>query len=227
MTMKCALFHKMIGDRLDGTIRPQDRARLEDHLKSCPECREVAADFQKIAAAARALPQEDPAEELWPAIRAGVAAARRARPVPAFAHPRFRWAWAAGLVFIGVVLGLGIGLRPWKADLPTAFAADQDRTVAKLQEAEKHYQLAIQAMTEALAPGRASLDPRTAALFKRDLQAVDAAIESCRGALRRDPKNLDARVYLLGAYQKKVEVLNGFLEIGKNGPAGMPAGPGL
>ena len=99
--MKCALFHKMIGDRLDGTIRPQDRARLEDHLKSCPECREVAADFQKIAAEARALPQEDPAEELWPAIRAGVAAARRARPVPAFAHPRFRWAWAAGLVTFG------------------------------------------------------------------------------------------------------------------------------
>ena len=27
--MKCAKFHKMIGDRLEGTIRPQDRVRLE------------------------------------------------------------------------------------------------------------------------------------------------------------------------------------------------------
>ena len=88
--MKCALFHKMIGDRLDGMIRPQDRARLEDHLKSCPECRELAADFQKIAAEARALPQEDPAEELWPAIRAGVAAARRARRPPQRMQPSSR-----------------------------------------------------------------------------------------------------------------------------------------
>ncbi len=225
--MKCVKFHRMIGDRLEGSIRPQDRARLEDHLKSCSECRELAGDFQKIAAEAKALPQEDPADDLWPAIRAGIAAARRARTAPAYAHSRFKWAWAAGFVLIGVGLGLVVGLRPWKAELPTAFAADQDRTVAKLQEAENHYRLAIQAMTEALVPGRGSLDVRTAALFRRDLQAVDTAIDSCRNALRRDPKNLDARVFLLGAYQKKVEVLNGFLEMGKNGQTGSPVGPGL
>jgi hypothetical protein len=227
MTMKCAKFHKMIGDRLDGTIRPHERVRLEDHLKSCSECRELARDFQKIAAEAKALPQEDPTDDFWPEIRAGVAAARRGKTTPAFAHPRFKWAWAAGFVFLGAVLGLVVGLRPWKAELPTAFAADQDRTVAKLEEAEKHYQLAIQAMTEALSPGRGALDLQTAALFKRDLQTVDAAIESCRGALRRDPKNLDARVYLLGAYEKKVEVLNGFIEMRKNAQAASPAGPGL
>jgi hypothetical protein len=217
----------MIGDRLEGTIRTQDRTRLEDHLKSCSECRELARDFQKIAAEAKALPQEDPAGDLWPAIRAGIAAARRGKAVPTFPHPRFKWAWATGFVFLGVVLGLVIGLRPWKAELPTAFAADQDRTVAKLEEAEKHYQLAIQAMTEALAPGRGAVDAQTAALFKRDLQTVDAAIESCRSALRRDAKNLDARVYLLGAYQKKVEVLNGFIEMKKNAQAESPTGPGL
>ena len=225
--MKCAKFHKMIGDRLEGTIRPQDRVRLEDHLKACPDCRELADDFQKIAAEAKALPQEEPADDLWPAIRAGVGAARRGRAVPAFAHPRFRRAWAAGFVFIGVGLGLVVGLRPWKTDVPTAFAAERDRTVAKLKEAEKHYLLAIQAMTEALAPGRGALDVRTAALFKRDLRTVDAAIESCRNALREDPKNLDARVFLLGAYQKKIEVLDVFLEMGKNGRALTPAGPGL
>jgi anti-sigma factor RsiW len=225
MTMKCLRFHKLIGDRLEGTIRPADRVRLEKHLETCPDCRELAADFQKIAAEAQALPQEEPSEDLWPSIRAGVAAARRAGAVPAQAAFRPRWAWAAGFVVLGLMLGLGLGLRPWKTEPPSAFAADRDRTVGKLEEAEKHYQLAIQAMSEALAPG--SLDPRTAALFKHDLQAVDAAIESCRGALRRDPKNLDARVYLLGAYQKKVEVLNGFLDMGKNRPAGAPAGPGL
>ncbi len=221
--MKCAKFHKMIGDALDGAIRPPDRTRLEDHLKSCPECRELAGDFQKIAAEARALPQDEPADDVWPAIRANVGRARDSRPVPAFAHPRFKWAWAAGFVFLGVVLGVVVGLRPWKADVPTAFAADQNRTVAKLEEAERHYQLAIQAMTEALAPGKNGLDPPTAALFKRDLRVVDAAIESCRNALHRDSRNLDARVFLLGAYQKKVEVLNGFIDINQKSPAG----PGL
>jgi hypothetical protein len=223
MTMKCAKFHKMIGDMLEGTIRPQDRARLEDHLKFCPECRELAGDFQKIAAEARALPQDEPADDVWPAIRANVGRARDNRPAPAFAHPRFKWAWAAGFVFLGVVLGVVVGLRPWKADVPTAFTADQNRTVAKLEEAERHYQLAIQAMTEALGPAKNGLDPQTAVLFKRDLQVVDAAIESCRSALRRVPTNLDARVFLLGAYQKKIEVLNGFIDIKKKSPAG----PGL
>jgi anti-sigma factor RsiW len=223
MTMKCAKFHKMIGDALDGTIRPQDRARLDDHLKSCPECRELAGDFQKIAAEARALPQDEPADDVWPAIRANVGRARDNRPAPAFAHPRLKWGWAAGFLFFGAMIGVVVGLRPWKADVPTAFAADQNRTVAKLEEAEKHYQLAIQAMTEALAPGKNGLDPQTAALFKRDLLVVDAAIESCRTAVAGDPASLDARVFLLGAYQKKIEVLNGFIDIKKKNPAG----PGL
>jgi len=217
--MKCAKFHKLIGDALDGTIRPRDRARLEDHLRSCPECRELAGDFQKIAAEARALPQDEPADDVWPAIRANVGRARDNRPAPAFAHPRLQWAWAAGFLFLGAIIGVVVGLRPWKADVPTAFAADQNRTVAKLEEAERHYQLAVRAMTEALAPGKNGLDPQMAALFKRDLRVVDAAIESCRTALSGDPASLDARVFLLGAYQKKIEVLNGFIDIKKKSPA--------
>lgn len=222
--MTCAKFHKWIGDSLDGTIRPQDRARLEDHLKSCPECRELAVDLRKIADEAMGLPADEPADDVWPAIRAEIAAARRTKPVPAFAHPRLKWAWAAGFIFLGAVLGLVVGLRPWKADVPSAYTLDRNQTVAKLEEAEKHYQLAIQAMTEALAPGRGVLDIQTAGLLKRDLQVIDAAIESCRNALNRDPKNLDARVFMLGAYQKKVDVLSGFIEIGKKAQAGSPAG---
>ena len=225
--MKCASFHKLIGDELDGALRPGDRARLEDHLKSCPDCRALAADFRAIAAEAKALPAEDPSEEVWPAIRAKVARAHNARPAPAFAHLRLKWAWAAGFLFLGAAIGIVVGLRPWTAGTPALFSPDQSQTVAKLAEAEKHYQLAIQAMTEALAPGRNALDPQTAALFKSDLKVVDAAIASCRAALSREPDNLDARVFLLGAYQKKVEVLGGLIEIRKKGQAAPPAGPGL
>ena len=93
--MKCAAFHKLIGDRLDGTIRPAERARLDAHLKSCGECRELLEDFQKITESARALDDRDtPSEDVWPA-----------RPGRGPCHPprgaasrRFipRWAYAAG-----------------------------------------------------------------------------------------------------------------------------------
>jgi predicted anti-sigma-YlaC factor YlaD len=218
MTMKCAKFHKMIGDSLDGSIRPQDRARLESHLETCAECRELAVDFQKIAAEAKSLPSEEPGDDVWPAIRAAVRRPRNTRPAPLFAQRRFVWVGAAGLLFIGTAIGLIVGLHPWTSQPLSALALGERQTMAKLKEAENYCQLAIQAMTEALKPGPNGLDPQTAALFKRDLQVVDAAIESCRTAVAGAPANLDARVFLLGAYRKKIDVLNGFIDLRKKNP---------
>jgi len=42
--MKCAEFEILLSDSLDGTIRPADQARLDEHANSCPACAELAAD---------------------------------------------------------------------------------------------------------------------------------------------------------------------------------------
>jgi hypothetical protein len=235
--MRCAKYHRLIGDLLDGTIRAGDRNRLEAHLRTCTECRELSRDFERITAEAKSLPQEDPSEDVWNSVRAKIGESRiggrlrgegrGVRRVPSLAHPGLRWAWAAGFLFAGAVIGLVIGLHPWKTEAPSAWVLDQRQTVAKLEEAETHYRLAIQAMTEAMGGGRGGLDPAMADMFKGDLKIVDTAIESCRAALTKDPADLDARIYLLGAYQKKVEVLNGLIELRKKAQSGPAAGAGL
>ena len=226
--MKCAAFHKLIGDRLDGTIRPADRARLEAHLESCPECRELMEDFRKIAESARGLDDEEtPSANVWPAILAGVRAVRRGRSrraAPARLRSVPRWAYAAGFVLLGAAVGLVVGLGPWRGAAQPGLSPEQAATVAKLEEAEMHYKLAIQALTEALGAGPSVIGSSAAALFARDLGAVDSAIQACREAVDREPGSVDARVFLLAAYQKKVEILDGVMQVRKQTPT--PARPG-
>jgi hypothetical protein len=157
--MKCAAFHKMIGDRLDGTIRPADRARLDAHLGACAECRELLDDFQRIAESARTLDDQDaPSDDVWNAILSGVRAARReerraaSRGFRGFAVPR--WAYVAGFVLLVAAAGLVVGLGPWRGTAVPGLTPEQAATVAKLEESEMHYKLAIQALTEALGAGR-------------------------------------------------------------------------
>ncbi len=227
--MKCASYHKLIGDRLDGTIRPADRARLDSHLAACAECRELMDDFQRIAESARSLDDQDaPSDDVWNAVLSGVRAARReerraaSRGLRGFAVPR--WAYAAGFVFVGAVIGLIVGLGPWRGSAAPGLTPEQAAVVAKLEESETHYKLAIQALTEALGAGPSVIGSSAAALFARDLGAVDAAIQACREAVGREPGSVDARVFLLAAYQKKVEILDGVIQVRKQSPS--PAGPG-
>ena len=62
---------------LDGEVRPGVRARLEAHLKGCPQCREAADAFRQVGAAVRegeadvALTLSE-ADAFWPAVRARI-----------------------------------------------------------------------------------------------------------------------------------------------------------
>jgi len=234
--MTCARYHRWIGADLEGTLHPADRIRLQAHLAKCRECRELADDFRRIAAEASALPKDEPDEDVWPKIKAGVLAARtdgrRKEAAGRALRPEFipfgrRWAWGAALLFAGLAIGLIVGLRPWKGGAPSPLLADERSTVAKLDEAEQHYRLAIQALNEALTPEARGFDPQTTALFQSDLKVVDSAIASCRAALARDPRSIDARIFLLSAYEKKVEVLNGFMDMRKRNEGRSEVRPGL
>lgn len=235
--MNCHKSRRLIGDLLDGTIKPGDRAKLEAHLQSCPDCRSLAEDFQKIASEAKTLSEDEPSDKVWPAVLKGVRDARRAerldRARPAalaspFARPALKWAGAAVVLVAGIAIGIVLGRRPWTgATVAENGAKARLGTVAKLEEAEKHYLLAIQAMTDAVHPASGDLNPQMAAMFESDLRIVDSAIQQCRTAVTRQPEDLDARVFLLGALQKKMDVLNGIMDLKKNLAAEPKAGAAL
>jgi len=203
--MKCTQAHELIGELLEGTIREEDRRALEEHLESCPDCRDLLADFQEIKTQAAALPRIEPSAAVWPNVLNAVRRERRERSARAvlsvswwdrlFAPGRPRYALAAALALVLVVGGALLILPSRKPVVAAASSGDGgEYAMAKLQEAEIHYRLAIRALSDAAAGQQTGLDVKT-------MEALDIA--SCREAVLRDPRNVEARVYLLGAYKGK------------------------
>jgi len=231
--MRCSKAHKLIGDYLDGALGPEEQARLQEHLDSCEDCRSLLQDFEEIVKDAKGLPRHEPSNRVWDAILSGVHAGgfkavepeggREKRPLvfpSPFLRPRF--AWAAALAVVIVAGGIAIGLVP-KKNAGGLLGPDK-YTLAKLEEAEKYYKLAIRALGDAVASQKDGLDPQVTAVFARNLKEIDAAIQDCQSAVSRDPNNLEARIYLLGAYKDKVDFLDNIIDVKKKSPSAGAAG---
>ena len=225
--MKCSDAHKLMGDYLEGVLVPEESVRLREHLESCGDCQELLEDFDDIARQARELPRIEPSDAAWPAILRRVRAARAEAAVPlsprrkwfaaSFAQSRLVYTGVAALLLLAVVGGIVLIRRP--ANSITGLS-EQDRfTLAKVEEAEKYYKLAIQALGEAVGSPRSGLDPQVAAVFEQNLRVIDAAIQACQNAVTKAPSDLMARVYLLGAYKNKVEFLDNVIEVKKYSPS--------
>jgi len=222
--MKCSDAHELMGDYLEGTLSPEDAERLREHLESCAECQELVEDFEDIARQARELPRLEPSDAAWPTILRRVREARTEATAPS--APRRKWyeailgpgrmvyAGAAALLLLAVIGG--IVLLPRGAG-STAGLSEADRyTLAKLDEAEKYYTLAIRALTDAVGSARSGLDPQVASVFEGNLREIDATIQACQRAVKAAPNDVAARTYLLGAYKSKVEFLDNVIEVRKN-----------
>ncbi|MEW5901643.1 MAG: zf-HC2 domain-containing protein [Acidobacteriota bacterium] len=211
--MKCATARKRINDHTDGLLNPEQEAKLKRHLAACPECRELARDFEAIVEKAKSLTSLEPSPAAWPKILAGVRESGRESALPvgqkrgwlaALWNPvALRYA-AAALALVAIV-GLVVRLGPWRgaggAKGSLAF------TVAKLQEAQRYYEKAIQSLSEAIASQKNGMDPQLAVVFQRNLEAMDATIQACQNMIGKDPDNLTVRTYLLTAYREKVSFL--------------------
>ncbi len=231
--MKCRDAHEFMGDYLEGTLAPEDVERLKEHLESCADCRDLLEDFEDIAQQARELPRLEPSDAAWPAILRRVREARTEAAAPA--EPRRKWyeaifgpgrmvyAGATALLVLAIVGGLVLARRPEGPVVP-----GQDRyTLAKLEEAEKYYTLAIKALSEAVGSPRNGLDPQVASVLEQNLREIDASILACQRAVKAAPGDVTARTYLLGAYKSKVEFLDNVIEVKKNTAPALPGGRAL
>jgi hypothetical protein len=88
-------------------------------------------------------------------------------------------------------------------------------TLAKLDEAEQHYKMAIKALWEAVSYQEGNLTPKVAEVFRKNLEIIDSSITDCRQTVLLEPENIDARGFLLAAYRDKVDFLQDMMEIGR------------
>jgi hypothetical protein len=221
--MRCRKAHEYISRSIDGELSGRQAARLEHHLASCGECRALLEDLRTIAGDAAKLDAPEPSGRVWKGIRAGLAAADlkpsregldpARRPLFGLSLPTRRYAGVAALAVVLVVSGVVIGTRLGRQGTPAGSDRGEKYTLAKLDEAEGHYQAAIKSLSEAFASEKGALVPQVAELFDRNLSVIDATIQACRRAVLEEPDDLQARSYLLSAYTEKVTLLDSALDL--------------
>jgi hypothetical protein len=221
--MRCLKANEYISRSVDGELAGRQAARLERHLASCGECRALLEDLRSIAGDAAKLDAPEPSDRVWRNIRAGLAAADlkplvegislEPRPFFGLSLPALRYAGVATLAIVLVVSGVVIGTRLGRQGTPAGPDRGEKYTLAKLDEAEGHYQAAIKSLSEAFASEKGALVPQVAELFDRNLSVIDATIQACRRAVLEEPDDLQARSYLLSAYTEKVTLLDSALDL--------------
>ena len=223
--MRCRKAQEYISRSVDGELEGRRSARLERHLAACEECRAFAADLERIASGAAELAAPEPSDKVWRNIRAGLetgtvkpvmdGASLDRRPPFGLSLPALRYAGAAALALVLIASGVAIGRRWGRTDVRLAPAPEsrQAYTLAKLDEAERYYEQAVQSLGEAFSAGKGTLPPEVAEIFDRNLAVVDATIQACRAAVRTEPDDLEARNYLLAAYTRKITLLDAALDL--------------
>ena len=227
--MRCSKAKRLISDRMDGRVSERLNVDLEQHLGSCMDCKKFFEDFQEIVERAKNLENLKPSGQSWLKIRAKleteeqkvltVRKQKRGRLSLLFQPPRLKYAsigalLAAFIIFVGL-----FGLQYW-GDRSYQEGEDlQKYTLAKLNEAERHYQLAIKALWEAVSAQGGADDPQVAEVFKTNLDIIDSSIAAFRQLILQEPDNNEARLYLLAAYREKVDFLNRMIEAKKTSSA--------
>ena len=192
--MNCDSARDLIDPFLAGTLAAARRQAFEDHLASCPSCREALADARVLAPAAAALPRAiDPPRDLWPSIN---------RRLPRRGRPWWRTAALAAAAAIMLMAGSS-ALTLWLVRDRGAPHAAAGTTPA----IEAGYVSATADLMRALDAERGRFSPATVATLERNLAVIDAAIAESRAALAADPGNRDLAALLWASYRQKVALL--------------------
>ena len=238
--MRCHQAQRLINELLDGELQEQDQSQLQAHLASCAGCRELYEDLKTIKETFGPTGEMEPSKEVWEKLKSRLQAEiiPQLQPRPVAVNPektfgkKARWFQLpspvfkyglASLVFLALMAGaffLGRNFRPGAR--PEIQVASENPALQKIEEAEFYYRQAIQSLTQALETTDNGLPPEMVEILQANLSLLDRTIELCQQAVNEQPDNLQAREYLLSAYNSKARFLNGLLETKKS-----LTGPGL
>ncbi len=211
--MRCAKAQRLISDHIDKLLNGRQTQVLEQHLKECPACTELLNGMRMIAGEAKNMEAVLPSENLWAGIENQIHKNdRKSRSRPSGMRWSFRFSlysrelafsvsgFLAGLVLM-TLFYYGIPFIQKDKSIPGQVASNQ------FKEVERHYQLAIEDLNQAISEQNVELSPELAAVFEENLEIIDDAIRSFRTAMNEHPEDQEANEYLLICYRKKLELL--------------------
>lgn len=212
-----------LSEYLDGELRAEERAGLEQHLSECLACRRILSELREVVARADALPDSEPATDLWPSIAAQIGAGRaqatelkvidlsahrgqKPKRRVAFTIPQLAAASIALVALSGSLAWFAFGRAP--SAPPVAAARNPNVvTVSDSPPALDAYAEAVRSLELALSQLRDRLDPVTVAVLEENLRAIDAAITEASAALEGDPNSLYLNQHLENTMKKKIQLL--------------------
>lgn len=216
--MKCANVKKLISEYIDGDLDAGKTSSLEKHMETCQDCPKLLKDFQQIKQTAKGLSRTEPSGQTWFRIQARLKEKTQGSvPEPRvrflFFPARLRYAVSTALLLFIAVGVVVIGLRVWNREGTVKGSNGQEFAMAKIQEAEQHYKLAIKALWEAVQAQKENFDPKLAETFRINLELIDATLADCKRAIQSDPGDVESQYYLLAVYKKKAELLDSMIEV--------------
>ncbi|MGB9893156.1 MAG: hypothetical protein ACPLRA_01995, partial [Candidatus Saccharicenans sp.] len=201
--------------------------------EECPACRQVYEDLRAMKTMVTPADELEPSERVWeklksrlqaeviPQLQDRKAAVIQEKPVRKITSwfqipsPVFKYA-VASLVFLTLIAGaFFLGRNYQKPGQPEIQVASENPALQKIQEAEFYYHKAIQSLTQALESTN-GLPPEMVEVLQANLSVLDRTIDLCQQAVNDQPDNLQAREYLLSAYDSKANFLNNMLETKKS-----------
>lgn len=211
--MRCAKAQRLISDHIDRLLNRRKTQALEQHLKECSACGELLNEMRMIAGGAKVMKSVLPSENLWSGIESEIRKNTRKSPLWwSRIREFFRFSfYSRELAFSGSGLLAGLVLMTLFY-YGTSFI-QTDRSIPEqvgsnqFQEVDRHYQLAIEALNQAISEQNVELSPELAAVFEENLEIIDDAIRSFRTAMNEYPEDQEANEYLLICYRKKLELL--------------------
>lgn len=221
-----------LGDYLDDVLAADARDALDEHLALCASCRaRLGALRLLVERAAHAPVGIEPADDLWPGIRAAIESRRTlALPVGGArnaAGPAGRWriaafalAASAAIAVTSALVTLRVARREAAAPVatratapsPTVPTADGDALV-RYVALERDYDRSARQLWSALDAERGSLAPETIATVERSVATIDRAIAEARDALRRDPGNHVLLDMLTASHEQKLDLLRRAMQL--------------
>ena len=212
--MKCSQAQRLMSDYMDGLLKESKAHKLEKHMHKCTDCSELFVEMKSLVGEARNLKKVEPPEDLWLSIKHHMTSRDRKACsqqnekrefLSFFRYPQGPAIASSAILAIIVFTFLfyhGLPFINTESNDPSQYALQH------FEEAEKHYQLAIDALIRTMPDYKEKLPPDLASVFKENLAIIDNSIRICQAALREHPGDKAANALLMACYRKKIELLN-------------------
>jgi hypothetical protein len=210
--MKCIEMQSKISDWVDGG----EGGELESHLKVCLDCAAFHEDILALKQSSRALGLAEPPRRLWAKLQVQLVSEgliKTQEEKQSFWQRLFPARLMPGLkpAFGGAILALLFSTTFFyfytQRGGQELKVSSETQLFQELQQAELHYQKAIEALSEVSKRKIETLDPAMAQILNDNLATMDYYVKECQDAVKSSPDNPLVHRYLLTAYQKKIEIM--------------------